>query len=729
MPVSTTNHNLAMPSSTSSNADPYSNPEQSEDTSQHPIQPQNKYGLLTTLIFGLLQWVFLPVLQALFAVIMMALGDRQPIIDGHEQQASVDIVNDASRAPATPQHDPFNPPSMQVEGRNPLPSIAKPATIPVATQLQGAQSFTISGNPILTNIGTNTGVNNVTTVNNYGGTHGLENLKDFVSFAALHDSAEQDPKRRCHPGTRKNVLSRLRDWFDNPNATDGICWLHGPAGAGKSAIAQSIAHEYKERGVAATFVFYRSDAERNNGNRLFPTLAWQLAFSIPAIKDFIVHALDNTPHLPRKDVETQFEQLVAHPFQQTNSIASQLSQPAPVIIIDGLDECSNEQLQRRILAVIGNAVKDNHVPLHFLICSRQEALIEDVFDQFKDFTLRIDLATLDDSNHDIEKYLVDQFSGIATKRSLAPAWPGPEIIEEFVFKSSGNFIFAVTVMRYVSDEDCDPEEQLDIVRNLKPHGEASPFALLDELYLEILKQQRDQDFLKTFLALLVGRSSINADALHEDDATLMNVSEKNLHMKLRRMRSLLKFGPFIDVHHKSFLDFLQDPSRSGEYHVSEQGGQKRYLELIVDCVIRHVSMTIRQPNGHEKCCSTTRFRNIVKGYPPMIVLSLEDWQETLKPLLGLQNQLLNTSKPQACHITQVMRDLLLQLEILQRTSHPVAATQAPYSNMNETVTERTPTLVTEARQNIPENDLDGCLSALLSCLRRTNSVLSWRSTR
>ncbi|KAM6493343.1 hypothetical protein JOM56_011477 [Amanita muscaria] len=462
---------------------------------------------------------------------------------------------------------------------------------------------------------------------------------------------------------------------------------------------------------------------------LFPTLAWQLAFSIPAIKDFLVHALDNTPHLPRKDVETQFEQLVAHPFQQTNSIASQLSQPAPVIIIDGLDECSNEQLQRRILAVIGNAVKDNHVPLHFLICSRQEALIEDVFDQFKDFTLRIDLATLDDSNHDIEKYLVDQFSDIATKRSLAPAWPGPEIIEEFVFKSSGNFIFAVTVMRYVSDEDCDPEEQLDIVRNLKPHGKASPFAILDELYLEILKQQRDQDFLKTFLALLVGRSSINADALHEDDATLMNVSEKKLHMKLRRMRSLLKFGPFIDVHHKSFLDFLQDPSRSGEYHVSEQGGQKRYLELIVDCVVRHVSMTIRQPNGHEKCCSTTRFRNIVKGYPPMIVLFLEDWQETLKPLLGLQNQLLNTLKPQACHITQVMRDLLLQLEILQRTSHPVAATQAPSSNMNETVTERIPTLVTEARQNIPENDLDGCLSALLSCLRRTNSVLSWRSTR
>ncbi|KAM6493225.1 hypothetical protein JOM56_011359, partial [Amanita muscaria] len=141
---------------------------------------------------------------------------------------------------------------------------------------------------------------------------------------ALHDSAEQDPTRRCHPGTRRSVLSRLRGWFDNPHATDSICWLHGPAGAGKSAIAQTIADEYKERGVAATFFFYRSDAERNNGNRLFPTIAWQLAFSIPAIKNFIVHALDKTPHLPRKAVETQFEQLVAHPFQPMNNIASQM---------------------------------------------------------------------------------------------------------------------------------------------------------------------------------------------------------------------------------------------------------------------------------------------------------------------------------------------------------------------------------------------------------------------
>ncbi|KIL54020.1 hypothetical protein M378DRAFT_19286 [Amanita muscaria Koide BX008] len=391
-----------------------------------------------------------------------------------------------------------------------------------------------------------------------------------------------------------------------------------------------------------------------------------------------------------------------------------MSHRAPVIIIDGVDECSVESLQQRLLAVIGNAVKNHHFPLRFLIVSRPEALIEETLDKFKDFTVSIDLAKLDDSHHDIQMYLKDKFLEITSNRGLDPAWPGQEIIEEIVSQSSGNFILPSTLVRFISDEDYSPESQLDIIRKLNPRGKISPFALLDELYLEILKRPPDQDFLKTFLSLLVARSSISTHAnLHKDDAMLMNTSEKDLHIRLRRMRSLLKFEPFIDVYHKSFLDFLQDPSRSGQYHVSKEGGLKRYLELIVDSVVRHVSMAIEQPNCHGTCRSSPMFQVIVTNYPPMIVLPVEGWQDALKPLLDLQDKLLKTSRPSSCRVTQVMRDLLLHLVILQGKSHIITAAQAPESNMNEAVTECGPALVTEAQQSIREKDLDSCLSALL----------------
>ncbi|KIL54304.1 hypothetical protein M378DRAFT_849541 [Amanita muscaria Koide BX008] len=400
-----------------------------------------------------------------------------------------------------------------------------------------------------------------------------------------------------------------------------------------------------------------------------------------------------------------------------------MPQFAPVVIIDGVDECSNEQLQRRFLTAIGNAVKDGRVPLRFLVCSRPEALIEETLDQFKDSTPQIDLATLDDSHRDVEKYLVDQFSATASKQGLDPTWPGQEIIEEIVFESSGNFILPSTLVRFISDDDYSPESQLDIVRKLKPHGKISPFALLDELYLEVLKRPPDQDFLKAFLALLVGRGSIEQDDLHEDDATLMNISEKDLHTKLRKMRSLLKFEPFIDIYHKSFLDFLQDSSRSGQYHVSKQAGLKRYLELVVDSVVQHVSMAIEQPNCHGTCRFRPKFKSVVEDYPPKIVLPFEDWQEALKPLLDFQNKLLNTSKPKPCFVTQVMRDLLLHLVLLQGKSDHIPAAHVPESNMNETVTEWISAPVTEVTQNIPEADLDSCLSALLSCLQKTGSIM------
>ncbi|KIL56378.1 hypothetical protein M378DRAFT_523691 [Amanita muscaria Koide BX008] len=65
--------------------------------------------------------------------------------------------------------------SIQVEGHNIIPNPAGRAAVSMATQLHGAHG--ISGNPWLTNIVGS----NLTTVNNYGGTHG-------VSFSVFIDS-------------------------------------------------------------------------------------------------------------------------------------------------------------------------------------------------------------------------------------------------------------------------------------------------------------------------------------------------------------------------------------------------------------------------------------------------------------------------------------------------------------------------------------------------------------
>jgi len=212
-----------------------------------------------------------------------------------------------------------------------------------ASAFGGAHNFRIGGNARLLNVGT--------IQNNYGGTYGLDNLRPFVSFDALFDSSSQDPQRRVHPGTRESVLKQMRDWVDNPNMSQPILWLHGPAGAGKSAIAQTLSRSYDREKLSATFFFFRSDTSRNNGNLLFPTLAWQLAKSIPGARDHIANELNDDPDIPTKAIEDQFEHLISRPLQSMAAAAaaskSRAQQSIPVVLLDGIDECLDESMQKR----------------------------------------------------------------------------------------------------------------------------------------------------------------------------------------------------------------------------------------------------------------------------------------------------------------------------------------------------------------------------------------------
>ena len=61
---------------------------------------------------------------------------------------------------------------------------------------------------------------------------------------------------RCDPGTRLEVIAQIEQWLDGSDKRAAICWLSGPAGYGKSAVAQTIAERYaKEDRLLGCFFF------------------------------------------------------------------------------------------------------------------------------------------------------------------------------------------------------------------------------------------------------------------------------------------------------------------------------------------------------------------------------------------------------------------------------------------------------------------------------------------
>ncbi|KAF8669590.1 hypothetical protein AX14_006020 [Amanita brunnescens Koide BX004] len=273
----------------------------------------------------------------------------------------------------------------------------------------------------------------------------FDRLQKFISEDAFYDSKARYPPPRCYPGTRVEVLKIITDWIDNPDPRKQILWLNAPAGAGKSAISQTIAEHCKDTQLAASFFFQRDTSDRGVADRMFLTLAWQLARSIPDICPYLESTLKAERNIHTKSIDVQFDLLFVQLFEKLLRDKPGLRPQKTLVIIDALDECATDQDQKTILALIG-AKMPKRVPLRFLISSRPEPHIEETFDTniMKSATSTLVLNDEVAPDNDIRKYLKDELSRIFEKRRISP--PTSDVIRHLVVQASGQFIYASTVV-------------------------------------------------------------------------------------------------------------------------------------------------------------------------------------------------------------------------------------------------------------------------------------------
>ncbi|KIM46625.1 hypothetical protein M413DRAFT_259711 [Hebeloma cylindrosporum] len=300
---------------------------------------------------------------------------------------------------------------------------------------------------------------------------GIDKLSQVVSLSAIHDSSERCPPPRCHPETQTRVRTIIFWWIEDPNPTCCVLWLYGPAGAGKSAILQSIAEKCSLEGRFGGSFFFspRGKVGRDQGHFLFSTIAYQLALNLPYLRTPIDNAMQANPTLYTKSMMVQMRSLIIDSFQKL----SESIEHTPTVIIDGLDECDGHEAQQLILEIIYEAVVVYKLPLRFIIASRPEAHIREAFDQptLRSITKRVVLDESFGPNRDIEVYLRDGFESIYRKNSrlmeqVVKPWPETRIVNLLVQKSSGQFIYASTVLKFVGAEFYNPISQLDYFETL-----------------------------------------------------------------------------------------------------------------------------------------------------------------------------------------------------------------------------------------------------------------------
>ncbi|KAF5344354.1 hypothetical protein D9758_013285 [Tetrapyrgos nigripes] len=438
---------------------------------------------------------------------------------------------------------------------------------------------------------------NQTNIRNYmapsAAESGLQRLYEIISeVGALHDDDARFPPPKCHPDTRKAILDELTIWAGPPSASDQsiwdklrlaraatsflrssntICWLYGPAGVGKSAIAQTLCERLHGENLAASFFFSRNSPTRDNPKYLFLTIAYCLATysNNSKLRSAIDNAVKKRPGVLKSSIVTQFHELIVNPLR---SLPWWRKRGLPrLVVIDGLDECTGADAQRLVLETITGSAGDmlTSIPLRFLITSRPEHAIREVFNRppLLSCAKRTILDDIADTARDIELYLRDGFQRIREVNSdisFPSEWPESGVLDELVMRASGQFIYASTVLKYVGDRDSYPPDRLQVVFNL-PIGDAGAFADLDILYHEILASNPQGSFVVQVLALVLLTSSrSNLEILEQ----VYSLPKAAMTLTLRGLHSVLNVSSnSVAIYHKSFVDFLLDQRRSKEYFI------------------------------------------------------------------------------------------------------------------------------------------------------------------
>jgi hypothetical protein len=263
------------------------------------------------------------------------------------------------------------------------------------------------------------------------------------------------------PNTRVDVRSRIGQWFggfhDHP-----ICWLRGPAGSGKSAIAQSIAEGCDQHGeLAASFFFDRKNAGRSDIADFIPTIAYQLAISVPSTKILMQSALQLDPSISDQTRQHQFKKLIVDPFLTLKGLIS-----PKVIIVDALDQCDEEGHVEELLTLLTDACQNDWFPLRFCLTSRAEDYIESLFEDYKIRCKVYSLALEEfDARDDIRTFFKVRLSMIYTRNwrrmpDVPIPWPSRSDLDQLVVKSSGIFIFASTIFKFINDGNDLPHRKL-----------------------------------------------------------------------------------------------------------------------------------------------------------------------------------------------------------------------------------------------------------------------------
>lgn len=403
------------------------------------------------------------------------------------------------------------------------------------------------------------------------GFHGIPTVPE-----ARFDALTRQNEPTCHENTQNDTLRRIDAWFHQRDGMP-VFSLSGLAGTGKSTIARTVAKKYWDDCPAASFFFTQGKRDLESSKYFVTTIATQLASKIPGVKKHIIKVVDRIPDICDLSLAYQWEHLVLKPL---SNISIGLKQSRRILIVDALDECDSNDVEKILQLFSGHhALDDAH--LRVFITSRSDA-IESKIENILTGYCKWFLDKADESV--ISLFIKDQFDKIRKDYHESPDWPGEEKIHKLCKKADGLFLYASTVCRFIGEHAALVKERLDLILTTNNTTKS-----LYKIYATVLEESlpkncHDRTELKHLhkkFHNVVGSLIVLFDELPLLNlAKLIEKEEKDINLALTNLGSVIDIPDrpdrAIKLLHPSFRGFLVD-KRSAQFFVDREKGSAQFL--------------------------------------------------------------------------------------------------------------------------------------------------------
>jgi len=400
---------------------------------------------------------------------------------------------------------------------------------------------------------------------------------------------------------------------------------------------------------------------RNDPSYLFPTIAYQLSLALPAVGEVIHEVVTKDPSLVSKALKIQLQKLIVEPMQLVLDLPNQpiviIIDGLDECKGEGMQAHIIRLLGNVFQYPIGGLsrvcfiVTSRPEPwIHNAFDMEPLSII----------TRPVFLGQTAEANDDIRTFFRAGFTEIhdsprhrCTMWNVKRPWPSYRVLDDLVEKASGQFIYPATVLKFVDDPNYRPTDLLDIITSIPmivpSPSTPKPLAALDRLYSQILStacdKRRTREILGALMAMqdalmtMQGESKVHLPSWTLQDVDWLQfirafrleslrISEKLLGLQpgdgtlaLRTIHSLVHVPrrvlipevPDADLlcleeiesssrnelwfHHKSFIDYLIDPSRSLEYYINMH---QMHMQLALACLDAMQSFSL-QPTSRISC--------------------------------------------------------------------------------------------------------------------------------